>query len=170
MDSWVQSALKFILSGTLFLNRLHDFSLLSSNSCLHSFLKSKFTKKQYLTPTAWELSTQSQKHSNLWEHKKFDKKNQRDNIKSRKYRLKLIFLIKMRDLIYFRRFWFTSGVLSIILANIAVRSEIEISFNVAQRGGATRNSAPLPRHLRPYRSSFTRLCSHYKKYTYCENF
>ena len=34
MDSWV-----------LFLNRLHDFSLLSSNSFLHSFLKSKFTKK-----------------------------------------------------------------------------------------------------------------------------
>ena len=31
------------------MNRLHDFSLLSSNSFLHPFLKSKFTKKKYLT-------------------------------------------------------------------------------------------------------------------------
>ena len=45
LDSWVQSALKSIIRGTLFLNRLHDFSLLSSNLFLYPFLKSKFTKK-----------------------------------------------------------------------------------------------------------------------------
>ena len=45
LDSWIQSALKSILRGTLFLNRLHDFSLLSSNSFLHLSVKSKFTKK-----------------------------------------------------------------------------------------------------------------------------
>ena len=32
------------------MNRLHDFSLLSSNSFLHPFLKSKFTKKNSLIP------------------------------------------------------------------------------------------------------------------------
>ena len=31
------------------MNRLHDFSLLSSNSFLHPSLKSKFTKKNSLT-------------------------------------------------------------------------------------------------------------------------
>ena len=48
LDSWVQSALKSILRGTLFLNWLPDFSLLSSNSFLHPFLKLKFTKKKIL--------------------------------------------------------------------------------------------------------------------------
>ena len=38
-----QSKIEF--KGSLFLNRLQDFSLLSSNSFLHLFLKSKFTKK-----------------------------------------------------------------------------------------------------------------------------
>ena len=47
LDSWVQSALKSIIRGTLFLNRLHDFSLLSSNLFLYPFLKSKFTKKKF---------------------------------------------------------------------------------------------------------------------------
>ena len=32
------------------MNRPHDFSLLSSNSFLHPFLESKFTKKNSLTP------------------------------------------------------------------------------------------------------------------------
>ena len=31
LNSWVQSALKSLLKGSLFLKRLHDFSLLSSN-------------------------------------------------------------------------------------------------------------------------------------------
>ena len=42
--------IKPILRGTLFLNRLHDFSFLSSHSFIHPFLKSKFTKKNCLTP------------------------------------------------------------------------------------------------------------------------
>ena len=45
MNSLVQSALKSISRKTLFLNRLHDFSLLSSNSFSHPFLKSKLMKK-----------------------------------------------------------------------------------------------------------------------------
>ena len=45
INSWVHLALKLILRGNPFFNRLHDFSLLSSNSFLHSFLKLKFTKK-----------------------------------------------------------------------------------------------------------------------------
>ena len=49
-DSWVSTALKSIFWGTLFLNQLHDFSLLSWNSFLHSFWKSKFIKKYSLTP------------------------------------------------------------------------------------------------------------------------
>ena len=36
---------KVDFSGTLFSNQLRDFSLLSWNSFLHPFLKSKFTKK-----------------------------------------------------------------------------------------------------------------------------
>ena len=44
-DSLMPTALKSISSGTLFLNQLHDFSLISSNSFLHPFLKSKFAKK-----------------------------------------------------------------------------------------------------------------------------
>ena len=62
MDSWVQYALKSILRGTLFSNRLHDYSLLSSNSFLHPFDFKIHEKniikqqpKQYLTPTALEL-------------------------------------------------------------------------------------------------------------------
>ena len=39
------TALKSILGETLFLNQLHDLSLLSLNSFLHPFLKSKFMKK-----------------------------------------------------------------------------------------------------------------------------
>ena len=48
-DSWVPSALKSIFGQTLFLKQLHDFSLLSWNSFLHPFLKSKLTKKNSLT-------------------------------------------------------------------------------------------------------------------------
>ena len=44
-ESWVPLRLKSILWGTLFLNHLHDFSLLSWNSFLHPFLISKFIKK-----------------------------------------------------------------------------------------------------------------------------
>ena len=47
-DSWVPSALKSILWGTLFLKQLHDFSLLSWISFLDSFLELKFTKKKFL--------------------------------------------------------------------------------------------------------------------------
>ena len=47
MDSWVQSALKSILRGDPILNRLHDFSLLSSNSFLHPFVESKLMKKKF---------------------------------------------------------------------------------------------------------------------------
>ena len=50
LDSWVQSAVKSILGGTLFLNRQHDFLLVFSNSFLHPFLKSKSTKKNSLWP------------------------------------------------------------------------------------------------------------------------
>ena len=50
MDSWVQSAQKSILKGILFLKRLHDFSLLSSNSFIYPFFISKFTRKNSLTP------------------------------------------------------------------------------------------------------------------------
>ena len=39
------TALKSILRETLFLDQLHDSSLSSSNSFLHSFIKSKFSKK-----------------------------------------------------------------------------------------------------------------------------
>ena len=45
INSWVHLALKLILRGNPFFNRLHDFSLLSSNSFLHRFLKSKYKKK-----------------------------------------------------------------------------------------------------------------------------
>ena len=44
------SALKSIFRETLFLDQLHDFSLLSLHSFLHSFLKSKFIRKNSLTP------------------------------------------------------------------------------------------------------------------------
>ena len=44
------TALKSILRETLFLNQLHDFSLLSVNSFLHPVLKSKFMRKNSLTP------------------------------------------------------------------------------------------------------------------------
>ena len=40
-----RTALKLIFWETLFLDQLHDFSLLSFNSFLHQFLKSKFMKK-----------------------------------------------------------------------------------------------------------------------------
>ena len=43
-------AFKSILWETLFLDQLHDFSLLSANSFLHLFLESKFMKKKSLTP------------------------------------------------------------------------------------------------------------------------
>ena len=43
-------ALKSILWETLFLDQLHDFSLLSSNSFLQPFLKSMFTWKNSLAP------------------------------------------------------------------------------------------------------------------------
>ena len=46
MDSWVQSALKSILRGILFLNRQHDFSLLSSSSFLNPFLKTNSRKQK----------------------------------------------------------------------------------------------------------------------------
>ena len=49
LNSWVQFALKSILTETLFLNRLHDFSLLSSNSFLHPFWNQNWQKKS-LTP------------------------------------------------------------------------------------------------------------------------
>ena len=51
LSGWTResnSALKSILRGTLFLNRLQYFSLLSTNSFLHPFLKSKFSKKNFL--------------------------------------------------------------------------------------------------------------------------
>ena len=43
------TALKSILWETLFLDQLHCFSLLSLNSFLHSFLKSKVVKKFFVT-------------------------------------------------------------------------------------------------------------------------
>ena len=51
LDSWVPSALKSIFRRFLFSNQLHDFSLLSLNTLLHSFLRFKFTKKISLTQT-----------------------------------------------------------------------------------------------------------------------
>ena len=44
-DSRVQTASKSFLWETLFLDQLHIFSLLSSNSFLHTYLKSKFLRK-----------------------------------------------------------------------------------------------------------------------------
>ena len=44
------TALKSILWETLFLDQLHDFSLLSWNSFLQPFLKSRFMRKNSLTP------------------------------------------------------------------------------------------------------------------------
>ena len=72
MDSWVRSALKSILRGTLFL-----ILLLSSNSFLHPFLKSKFTKKKFLDtkkihfrrPTAWELIKNKGSDFGFWRTK-----------------------------------------------------------------------------------------------------
>ena len=51
------TALKSIFLETLFLDQLHDFLLLSLNSFLHPFLKSKFIKK-----TAKELHTSKKEH------------------------------------------------------------------------------------------------------------
>ena len=42
------TALKSILWQTLFLDQLHDFSLLSFDSFLHSFLKLEFMKKKFV--------------------------------------------------------------------------------------------------------------------------
>ena len=44
------TALKSILWEAVFLDHLHDFSILSLNSCLKLFLKSKFMKENSLTP------------------------------------------------------------------------------------------------------------------------
>ena len=50
------TALKSILWETLFLDKLHDFSLLSSNSFLNSFLESKFMKKILIITKAEKVS------------------------------------------------------------------------------------------------------------------
>ena len=50
LSSWPlrgHTTIKPILWETLFLNQLHDFSLLSKYSFLHPFLKSKFWKKKF---------------------------------------------------------------------------------------------------------------------------
>ena len=55
------TALKSILWETLFLDQFHDFSLLSLNTLLHPFLRSKFMKKNSLTPKKFHFQ------SRIWE-------------------------------------------------------------------------------------------------------
>ena len=61
MDSWVQTGKKSILSETLFLDQLHNFSLVSLNLFLHSFLKSEFLKKIFVTKIMSFLKVDSHK-------------------------------------------------------------------------------------------------------------
>ena len=58
MNSWVQTTSKLILWETLFSDQLHIFSLLSSNSFLYQFLKSKFLKK-FLGAKIWTYNSRS---------------------------------------------------------------------------------------------------------------
>ena len=61
MQSWVQMGIKSILRETLFLDQLHNFSLVSFNSFLHSFLKSELLKKFFVTKIMSFLKVDSHK-------------------------------------------------------------------------------------------------------------
>ena len=61
-----QTALKSILWETLFLDQLHDFSLLSLNSISHPFLKSKFMKKKSLITKKFHFRSSIIWKNNIW--------------------------------------------------------------------------------------------------------
>ena len=60
------TALKSILLETLFLDQLYDFPLLSLNSLLHLFLKSKFMKKNSFSPRKFHFRSLG----NIWPHQR----------------------------------------------------------------------------------------------------
>ena len=87
LSAWPLSdstALKSILWEILFLNQLHYFSFLSSNSFSQPFFKSKFMKKNSLTPKKFHFrSGQSASLSNFWPGQRWSKSYQKNKIRFR---------------------------------------------------------------------------------------